>query len=97
LRRRRPSFSAIPAAHEVAVFGIPDQHWGELVDASVFLKPGLNITEKACPSLSPDPRELQSPRYVEVSETDLPKRGIGKLLKRLLCERFWVLSVLFDQ
>jgi acyl-CoA synthetase (AMP-forming)/AMP-acid ligase II len=81
----------------VAVFGIPDQHWGELVDASVFLKPGLNITEKACPSLSPDPRELQSPRYVEVSETDLPKRGIGKLLKRLLCERFRGLSVLFDQ
>ena len=43
----RPSFSAIPAAREVAVFGIPDQHGGELVDASVVLKPSMNITEEA--------------------------------------------------
>jgi acyl-coenzyme A synthetase/AMP-(fatty) acid ligase len=43
----RPSFLATPAAREVAVFGIPDQHGGELVDASVVLKPGMNITEEA--------------------------------------------------
>ncbi len=36
-----------PAVREVAVFGIPDPQWGELVAASVVLKPGLNITADA--------------------------------------------------
>jgi long-chain acyl-CoA synthetase len=29
------------------------------------------------------------PRHVEFSETDLPKSGSGKILKRLLRERYW--------
>ena len=29
------------------------------------------------------------PRHVEFSETDLPKSGSGKVLKRVLRERFW--------
>ena len=30
-----------------------------------------------------------SPRHVEFSETELPKGGSGKILKRVLRERFW--------
>ena len=30
------------------------------------------------------------PRHIEFSETVLPKSGSGKILKRLLRERFWV-------
>jgi long-chain acyl-CoA synthetase len=30
------------------------------------------------------------PRHFEFSETELPKSGNGKILKRLLRERFWV-------
>ncbi len=30
------------------------------------------------------------PRRVEFSETELPKSGSGKILKRVLRERFWV-------
>ena len=30
------------------------------------------------------------PRHIEFSETELPKSGSGKILKRLLRERFWV-------
>ena len=31
---------------ETAVFGIPDDEWGESVMAYVVLKPGMNATEK---------------------------------------------------
>jgi fatty-acyl-CoA synthase len=31
----------------VAVFGIPDPQWGELVAACVVLKPGMNISAEA--------------------------------------------------
>ena len=30
------------------------------------------------------------PRRVEFSETELPKGGSGKILKKVLRERFWV-------
>jgi long-chain acyl-CoA synthetase len=30
------------------------------------------------------------PRRVEFSDTELPKSGSGKILKRLLREQFWV-------
>jgi long-chain acyl-CoA synthetase len=80
-----------PAVREVAVFGIPDPQWGELVAASVVLKPGMSLTEEALilhcrQSLA----NYKLPRHVEFSETDLPKNGSGKVLKRLLRERFWI-------
>jgi long-chain acyl-CoA synthetase len=80
-----------PAVREVAVFGIPDPQWGELVAACVVLKPGMNVTAEA---LIGHCRErlanYKVPRHLEFSETDLPKNGAGKVLKRLLRERFWV-------
>ena len=33
--------------------------------------------------------QLKIPRRVEFSETELPKSGSGKILKRILRERFW--------
>ena len=80
-----------PAIREVAVFGIPDPQWGELVAASVVLKPGVSLTEEALvfhcrQSLA----NYKVPRHIEFSETDLPKNGTGKILKRLLRERFWI-------
>jgi len=79
-----------PAVREVAVFGIPDPQWGELVAACVVLKPGMNITSEA---LIRHCRErlanYKVPRRVDFSETDLPKNGSGKVLKRALHERFW--------
>jgi len=80
-----------PAVLEAAVFGIPDPQWGELVAACVVLKPGMSITAEA---LIAHCRErlasYKVPRHLEFSETDLPKNGSGKVLKRLLRERFWV-------
>ena len=79
-----------PAVKEVAVFGIPDRKWGELVMAFVVLKPGLALSADELISFCR--RSLANykvPRRVEFSETELPKNGSGKILKRNLRERFW--------
>jgi long-chain acyl-CoA synthetase len=79
-----------PAVREVAVFGIPDPQWGELVAACIVLNPGMTLTAEALighcrKSLA----NYKVPRHVEFSQKDLPKNGSGKVLKRLLRERFW--------
>ena len=80
-----------PSVREAAVFGIPDPQWGELVTACVFLKPGM--VPSADELIAHCRRLLASyklPRRIEFSETELPKGGSGKILKRVLRERFWV-------
>ena len=80
-----------PAVREVAVFGIPDPHWGELVAACVVLKPSMSITAEVLTAYCRGRlANYKVPRHLEFSETDLPKNGSGKVLKRLLRERFWV-------
>jgi len=79
-----------PAVREAAAFGIPDPQWGELVAARIVLKQGMSVTvdelvEHCRQSLA----NYKVPRRVEFSETDLPKSGSGKVLKRVLRERFW--------
>ena len=79
-----------PAVREVAVFGIPDSHWGELVAASVVRKPGVSLSESEL--IAHCRRSLANykvPRRVELTDTELPKSGTGKILKRILRERFW--------
>ena len=81
---------AHPAVREAAVFGIPDPKWGELVMACVALKPGKALTanelvEHCRRSLA----SYQVPRRVEFLDTELPKNASGKILKRVLRERFW--------
>jgi long-chain acyl-CoA synthetase len=81
---------AHPAVREVAVFGVPDPQWGELVMACVVLKTGENLTADGLIAFCR--RSLASyklPRRVQFSETDLPKSSSGKMLKRTLRERFW--------
>ena len=79
-----------PAVREAAVFGIPDPQWGELVMACVVLKPGDVLSGNDLMAYCR--RSLANykiPRRVEFSETELPKSGSGKILKRILRERFW--------
>jgi long-chain acyl-CoA synthetase len=80
-----------PAVREVAVFGIPDPQWGELVMACVVLKPGMLLSGE---DLTGHCRQFLAnykiPRRVEFSDTELPKSGSGKILKRILRERFWL-------
>jgi long-chain acyl-CoA synthetase len=80
-----------PVVREAAVFGIPDRQWGELVAAWVVRKPGKALSEDEV--IAHCRRSLANykvPRRIELSDTELPKSGTGKILKRILRERFWV-------
>ena len=82
-----------PAVSEAAVFGIPDSQWGELVMAIVRLKPGNTLTANEL--IAHCRRTLGNykvPRRVEFWETELPKSGSGKILKRTLRDRYWNLQ-----
>ena len=79
-----------PAVREVAVFGVPDPQWGELVTACVSLKPGNVATaEELIAHCRQSLANYKVPRRFEFLETELPKSGSGKILKRVLRERFW--------
>ena len=79
-----------PAVLEAAVFGIPDRKWGELVAACVVLRPGKVLSgDELIDHCRRSLANYKVPRRVELSDTELPKSGTGKILKRVLWERFW--------
>jgi acyl-CoA synthetase (AMP-forming)/AMP-acid ligase II len=79
-----------PAVREVAVFGIPDPKWGELVMACVVLKPGKTLSaDEVIAYCRRSLANYKIPRRVEFSDTELPKSGSGKILKKVLREHFW--------
>ena len=78
-----------PAVLESAVFGVPDDTWGEAVKAVVVLKPGqeasaAEIIEVASQHLA----SYQKPKSVDFVEA-LPKAPTGKILKRELRDPYW--------
>jgi len=78
-----------PAVREAAVFGVPDPQWGELVAAVVALKPGHALTaEDLIAHCRRSLANYKIPRRIVVSDADLPKGASGKILKRVLRERF---------
>src|SRR5258708_4126791 len=79
-----------PAVLEAAVFGIPDPRWGELVAACVVVKPGAALSaDELIDHCRRSLANYKVPRRVEFSDAELPKNGTGKILKRVLRERFW--------
>ena len=82
---------AHPAVREAAIFGIPDPQWGELVMACVVLRPGRALSaDELIAYCRKSLANYKIPRRVEFLSTELPKSGSGKILKRVLRERFWL-------
>ena len=75
------ALSQHPAVHECLVFGVPDDKWGESVQAAVQIRPGHQLDEVALISFV---RELlgpvQTPKRIHFYES-LPRSNVGKLLK----------------
>jgi long-chain acyl-CoA synthetase len=72
---------------DVAVVGIPDAHWGELVKAFVILRPGCSGTGDELVAFARERLAgYKLPRAIEFVD-DLPRTPSGKVLKRELRER----------
>jgi len=79
-----------PAVLEAAVFGVPDNEWGEGVKAVVVLKEGSSLTEEEIISYCRNNlASYKKPRSVEFSTEPLPKNSAGKVLRRLIREKYW--------
>ena len=78
-----------PTVSQCAVIGIPDDRWGEAVKALVVLKKGEQgdeneIKEFCKKSLA----GYKKPKSVEFLQ-ELPRNPQGKILKRVLREKYW--------
>ncbi|MDI6753155.1 MAG: AMP-binding protein, partial [Thermodesulfobacteriota bacterium] len=79
-----------PAAHEVAVIGVPDEKWGEAIKAIVALKEGRKATEEEIINFCKEYlANYKKPKSVEFIDA-IPKNPYGKVLKRELREKYWV-------
>ena len=78
-----------PAVREVAVIGVPDERWGELVTALVVVEPDSGVDEAA---LIAHCRErlagYKCPKRVEFRD-ELARTATGKLQKFKLRAEFW--------
>jgi acyl-CoA synthetase (AMP-forming)/AMP-acid ligase II len=81
-----------PGVQDCAVIGVPDEKWGEAVKAIVQLKPDV----RACPQVADEIVALCRARLGSVMAPksvdfwpELPKSAVGKVVRRVVRERFW--------
>jgi fatty-acyl-CoA synthase len=76
------AIAAHPSVSEVVVFGIPDDYWGERVEASLECRPGHSIDPAElidfCKSLI---GSVKTPKTVHIVSS-LPRSPVGKVLRR---------------
>lgn len=78
-----------PAVADCAVFAVPDPKWGEAVRAAVTLRPGQSVaSEELIAFCKQHLARFKVPKAVDILE-ELPKSGVGKILRRALREPWW--------
>lgn len=81
-----------PKVADVAVFGIPDEDWGEQVKAVVQpapgVEPGDELAAEIVAGLQGKLAKMKWPKSIDFV-TELPRDPSGKLLKRRLRDPYW--------
>ncbi|GAA2423650.1 fatty-acid--CoA ligase FadD4 [Actinomadura vinacea] len=81
-----------PKVADVAVFGIPDEEWGEqikaVVEPAAGVAPGPELAAEILAALEGRLARMKWPRSIDFIET-LPREPNGKLLKRKLRDPYW--------
>jgi len=78
-----------PTVLDAAVFGVPDDEWGERVHAAVHVRPGETLTaEEITVFCRQHMAGYKVPREVSFHDV-FPRDAAGKLLKRQLREPYW--------
>ena len=81
--------SCHPGVREVAVFGIPDDIWGESVCAALVRREGFQINEQEIISFCASRlSSYKKPKKV-VFMDELPKNAFGKVTKNVLRDPYW--------
>jgi len=79
-----------PAVREVAVFGVPDDKWGETPLAAVILKQPDAVTADELKEWANERVEARFQRLSQVIfMDDFPRSTAGKTLKRVMREQYW--------
>lgn len=71
-----------PKILEAAVFGVPDEKWGEAVNAAVVLKEGASATAEEIISFCKEYQAAYKAPKSIVFLDELPKTGSGKIYKK---------------
>jgi long-chain acyl-CoA synthetase len=80
---------AVPGVHDCAVFGIPDEEFGEALMAVVEPQAGITLdTADIRAQLKTSLADYKVPKHVEIQK-NLPREDSGKILKRRLRDPYW--------
>jgi long-chain acyl-CoA synthetase len=80
---------SVPGVHDCAVFGIPDDEFGESLMAVIEPQQGIHLdTATIRTELKAALAAYKVPKRIEI-QTDLPREDSGKIFKRRLRDPFW--------
>lgn len=80
-----------PSIKEAAVIPVPHTDWGEAVHACIVLRDGQSLSEEELTEFCRERlASYKIPRSIEFIESELPKGGTGKILKKQLREKYWL-------
>jgi fatty-acyl-CoA synthase len=66
---------------DCAVVGLPDEKWGERVEAAVQLRPGATVSEAELVAFTKERiGSVKAPKRIAFWD-DLPRSTVGKILK----------------
>lgn len=81
------ALSQHPSVYECSVFGLPDEKWGEAVQAAVHVRAGFEQDpEGLMAHVKQALGSVQTPKHIHFFE-QLPKSSVGKVLKTAIKEQ----------